>query len=321
MICRRIPFSGGKLWAYCLGHANFPGSFLDTAGVSKGGTEFLKGLLAPTPTQRPTASSALQSVWIEETETSNSKSQGNSENKIQSSLSEAGKVNSSAMKTSSPNPPLEELLSEETIAQTQLANKTVQKIEENVPFKWRSGRPMAGMLDSEKPQTRRERTFVGSKCALCDELLEHTFRGERMLPFFCGHVSHEACFYECIKEFESKNCPICNAPLGLDTSRGGNVFDLGNVIINESNSAFTHMSTEQLSSIIRSVARDHETRTNHRRNVSEDNSTSQIANSGVHYSQAVQERLSGRESKHRSAPLESSQPRNPRQSPYRGTGG
>lgn len=94
-------------------------------------------------------------------------------------------------------------------------------------FKWRSGHPMAGMLELERSRTRRERTFIGSECAVCEEPLEHTLRGERVLQFSCAHVSHEACFYEYIKEFESQYCPTCNAPLGLDTSRGGNVLDLG----------------------------------------------------------------------------------------------
>jgi hypothetical protein len=86
---------------------------------------------------------------------------------------------------------------------------------------------MAGMMEVDRPRTRRDRTFVGSQCAVCDEPLEHTLRGERVLQFSCGHVSHEACFYEYIKEFDSSYCPTCNAPLGLDTSRGGNVLDLG----------------------------------------------------------------------------------------------
>lgn len=98
-------------------------------------------------------------------------------------------------------------------------------------FNWRSGRPMAGMLELERSRTRRERTFIGSECAVCEEPLEHTLRGERILQFSCGHVSHEACFYEYIKEFESQYCPTCNAPLGLDTSRGGNVLDLGEAIL------------------------------------------------------------------------------------------
>ncbi|KAI9767998.1 MAG: hypothetical protein M1840_005310 [Geoglossum simile] len=96
---------------------------------------------------------------------------------------------------------------------------------------------MAGMLDLERSRTRRERTFVGGVCAVCEEPLEHTLRGERILQFSCGHISHEACFYEYIKEFESQYCPTCNAPLGLDTSRGGNVLDL-----------------EKLSTIVRSVS-------------------------------------------------------------------
>ena len=90
---------------------------------------------------------------------------------------------------------------------------------------------MAGMLDSERPRTRRERTFIGSECAVCEEPLEHTLRGERVLQFSCGHVSHEACFYEYIKEFDSQYCPTCNAPLGLDTSRGGNVLDIGTGVL------------------------------------------------------------------------------------------
>ena len=89
---------------------------------------------------------------------------------------------------------------------------------------------MAGMLELERSRTRRERTFIGSECAVCEEPLEHTLRGERILQFSCGHVSHEACFYEYIKEFDSQYCPTCNAPLGLDTSRGGNVLDLGKAI-------------------------------------------------------------------------------------------
>ncbi|KAI4160780.1 MAG: hypothetical protein LQ342_005493 [Letrouitia transgressa] len=110
-------------------------------------------------------------------------------------------------------------------------------------FNWRSGRPMAGMLELERSRTRRERTFIGSECAVCEEPLEHTLRGERILQFSCGHVSHEACFYEYIKEFDAQFCPTCNAPLGLDTSRGGNVLDI-----------------EKLSSIVRSVSTTNETR-------------------------------------------------------------
>ncbi|KAF2477588.1 uncharacterized protein BDR25DRAFT_308486 [Lindgomyces ingoldianus] len=103
----------------------------------------------------------------------------------------------------------------------------------------RSARGMAGVLDIERSRTRRERTFIGSECAVCEEPLEHTLRGERILQLSCGHVSHEACFYEYIREFESQHCPTCNATLGLDTSRGGNVLDL-----------------EKLSTIVRSVQHD-----------------------------------------------------------------
>jgi hypothetical protein len=85
---------------------------------------------------------------------------------------------------------------------------------------------MAAVLDIERSRTRRERTYIGSDCAVCEEALEHTLRGERILQLSCGHVSHEACFYEYIREFEAKECPTCNATLGLDSSRGGNI-DLG----------------------------------------------------------------------------------------------
>lgn len=77
------------------------------------------------------------------------------------------------------------------------------------------------MIDVASPKTRRDRTFIGSECAVCEEPLEHTLRGERILQLSCSHVAHEACFYEYIKEFECQECPTCEAPLGLDTSRGG----------------------------------------------------------------------------------------------------
>lgn len=90
-----------------------------------------------------------------------------------------------------------------------------------------SSRGMAGILDIERNRNRRDRTFIGSECAVCEEPLEHTLRGERILQLACGHVSHEACFWEYIREFDSQYCPTCNAPLALDTSRGGNVLDIG----------------------------------------------------------------------------------------------
>lgn len=86
---------------------------------------------------------------------------------------------------------------------------------------------MAGMLDMDRSRGRPARTFVGNHCAVCEEPLEHTLRGERVLQFSCTHVSHEACFYEYIKEIDAQYCPECNSPLGLDSSRGGNVLDLG----------------------------------------------------------------------------------------------
>ncbi|KJZ78907.1 hypothetical protein HIM_01680 [Hirsutella minnesotensis 3608] len=82
---------------------------------------------------------------------------------------------------------------------------------------------------TERSRSRRERTFVGSECAVCEEPLEHTLQGERILQFSCTHVSHEACFYEFIRELESQFCPTCDAPLHLDTTRGGNVIDLNKI--------------------------------------------------------------------------------------------
>jgi hypothetical protein len=82
-------------------------------------------------------------------------------------------------------------------------------------------------MSGDRARNRRERTFVGSECAVCEEPLEHTLRGERILQFSCSHVSHEACFYEFVRDFDSQYCPSCNAPLHLDTSRGGNVVDIG----------------------------------------------------------------------------------------------
>ena len=117
----------------------------------------------------------------------------------------------------------------------------------------------AGMMSSDRSRTRRERTFVGSECAVCEEPLEHTLRGERILQFSCTHVSHEACFYEFIREFESQYCPTCNAPLHLDTSRGGNVLDIGKYT-RHSKMPITVMltsaaaDTEKISNMVRSVS-------------------------------------------------------------------
>ena len=86
---------------------------------------------------------------------------------------------------------------------------------------------MAGVLDLDRSRTRKDRTFIGSECAVCEEHLEYTLKGERILQLSCGHVAHEACFYEYLREFESQYCPTCSSPLGLDSSRGGNVLDIG----------------------------------------------------------------------------------------------
>jgi len=86
-----------------------------------------------------------------------------------------------------------------------------------------SSRGMAGALDSERSRSRRERTFIGSECCVCEEDLSCTLRGEKVLQLSCSHVSHEACFYEYIREFDAQYCPTCDATLALDTIRGGNV--------------------------------------------------------------------------------------------------
>ncbi|KAG5916435.1 hypothetical protein E4U42_007664 [Claviceps africana] len=86
---------------------------------------------------------------------------------------------------------------------------------------------MASTVD--RSRLRRERTFVGSECSVCDEPLEHTLQGERILQFSCAHVAHEACFYEFIRELDAQYCPTCEAPLHLDTSRGGNVIDINKI--------------------------------------------------------------------------------------------
>lgn len=81
----------------------------------------------------------------------------------------------------------------------------------------------SSMIAAKPRESRRERTFIGSQCAACEEPLEHILRGERILQLSCGHVAHEACFYEYIKEFDAQSCPNCEAPLGLDTRRGAGI--------------------------------------------------------------------------------------------------
>lgn len=85
------------------------------------------------------------------------------------------------------------------------------------------GRPMTGMLELERSRARLERTFVGYECAVCKEPLEHIrFR------FSCGHVSHDACFYQYLGDFDAQHCPACNLPL-LYTILKGKLLDIGTI--------------------------------------------------------------------------------------------
>lgn len=108
---------------------------------------------------------------------------------------------------------------------------------------------------TERSRSRRERTFVGSECAVCEEPLEHTLRGERIFQFSCFHVSHEACFYEFIRDLEAQYCPTCDAPLHLDTSRGGNVIDMRktSLLTECAVEGSADLRTEKMSSIVRSA--------------------------------------------------------------------
>lgn len=74
------------------------------------------------------------------------------------------------------------------------------------------------------------------------------------MQLLCGHVSHEACFYEYIKEFEVQECPTCNAPLGLDTKRGGNI-DFGKPACPTMNlfSNMTDQSAGKLNNVVRTA--------------------------------------------------------------------
>ncbi|CDM35527.1 hypothetical protein DTO013E5_7996 [Penicillium roqueforti] len=120
-------------------------------------------------------------------------------------------------------------------AYPELAGQSAHSNRSRASFHSRSGRT-TGPMEVDRTHTRRDRTFVGSECAVCEEPLEHTLRGERVLQLSCSHVSHEACFYEFLRECDGQYCPTCNAPLALDTSRGGNVLDI-----------------EKISNIVRSV--------------------------------------------------------------------
>ncbi|KAG9511448.1 hypothetical protein KCU79_g24000, partial [Aureobasidium melanogenum] len=48
---------------------------------------------------------------------------------------------------------------------------------------------LGDMIDATGPKSRRERTLIGTECAACEEPLEHTLRGERILQLSCGHVA------------------------------------------------------------------------------------------------------------------------------------
>src|SRR5256885_13772382 len=78
------------------------------------------------------------------------------------------------------------------------------------------------------PSRTVERTFVGGVCAVCEEPLEHKLLGEGIFQFSCGHVAHEDCFYEYLRDpDQSQYCPLCESPLGLDWRGGGRILDLG----------------------------------------------------------------------------------------------
>ncbi|KAK9436141.1 von Willebrand and RING finger domain containing protein [Metarhizium brunneum] len=110
---------------------------------------------------------------------------------------------------------------------------------------------------ADRSRLRRERTFVGSECAVCEEPLEHTLQGERILQFSCSHVSHEACFYEYIRELDGQYCPTCEAPLHLDTSRGGNVVDISSSpkIANDLELG-TNSEVDKISNLVRTAGSD-----------------------------------------------------------------
>lgn len=110
------------------------------------------------------------------------------------------------------------------------------------------------MIDITGPTSRRERTFVGEECAVCEEPLEHILRGERILSLSCSHVAHEACFYEYIKEFESQDCPTCEAPLGIDPSRGCNLNFGEQHVMLVCPVYGTDLSAEKLNTLVRDMA-------------------------------------------------------------------
>ncbi|ODA79651.1 hypothetical protein RJ55_05245 [Drechmeria coniospora] len=127
-------------------------------------------------------------------------------------------------------------------------------------FTSRTDNPMAGSVD--RSRIKRDRTFVGSECAVCEEPLEHTLQGERVLQFSCSHVAHEACFYEYIRELDSQYCPTCDAPLHLDTSRGGNVIDISRFFHRDKVTLpATNSAAEKISNMVRTAGGDARTST------------------------------------------------------------
>ncbi|KAK9372506.1 uncharacterized protein V1513DRAFT_452163 [Lipomyces chichibuensis] len=96
-----------------------------------------------------------------------------------------------------------------------------------------------------QPPSTHGRALVGVPCAMCDEPLEHSFQGERVIEFGCGHVGHEACFKEVFREVVEEmavssnalanghkndkrqipqiRCPICDSVIQIDPLRHGNL--------------------------------------------------------------------------------------------------
>lgn len=136
--------------------------------------------------------------------------------------------------TNRPWPDIENSIAAGTITAPSLRSTTSERSasrshssSDNTGASYRKIGAMSSSLVADRGRARHERTFVGTECAVCEEPLEHTLRGERILQFSCGHVAHGACFYEFIQELDGQHCPTCGATLHLDTTRGGNVLDIG----------------------------------------------------------------------------------------------
>ncbi|KAK9245019.1 hypothetical protein V1506DRAFT_460019 [Lipomyces tetrasporus] len=101
----------------------------------------------------------------------------------------------------------------------------------------------------QQPSTHG-RALVGVPCAMCEEPLENSFQGERVIEFGCGHVGHEACFKEVFREAVDEmianaayspaqvnghkhdkrhvpqiRCPICDSVIQIDPLRHGNLLN------------------------------------------------------------------------------------------------